>query len=132
MNTILKNLINEIEETKKENFTKEEIISIISQIDIHKNNPSLNSNGVLIDTEKRVVVCDNNEIIMPRKEFELLYYLVSNKNRCVKRDEILSNVWGQDVYVGDRTIDVHIRKIRTKINVDCIKTETGIGYKWVE
>jgi two-component system alkaline phosphatase synthesis response regulator PhoP len=66
----------------------------------------------------------------PRKVTELTYYLITNPGRIVKRDEILSQVWGDDVIVSDRTIDVHIRKIRQALNFDCIKTIKGVGYQW--
>lgn len=69
------------------------------------------------------------EITLARKEFELLSLLASNPKKVFLRTEILSQIWGTDVIVGDRTIDVHIRKIRQKLNLDCIKTIKGVGYK---
>ena len=67
---------------------------------------------------------------MVKKEFELLALLASKPGRVFLRHEILSQVWGADVIVGDRTIDVHIRKIRQKLNIDCITTVKGVGYKF--
>ncbi|MBB1283127.1 response regulator transcription factor [Flavisolibacter sp. BT320] len=87
--------------------------------------------GVLeIDPERFVVKLDDKEIILAKKEFELLYLLASKPGRVFLRNEILSQVWGNDVIVGDRTIDVHIRKIRQKLGVDCITTVKGVGYKF--
>ncbi|MEN9964624.1 MAG: hypothetical protein RL582_1719 [Bacteroidota bacterium] len=75
------------------------------------------------------VIYKGEEITLARKEFELLSLLASNPKKVFLRTEILSQIWGTDVIVGDRTIDVHIRKIRQKLNMDCIKTIKGVGYK---
>lgn len=83
-----------------------------------------------IDRERYVVVKGGTEIQLPRKEFELMSLLVSKPGRVFKREEILSRVWGNDTIVGDRTIDVHIRKLREKIGEDYFKTIKGIGYKF--
>lgn len=83
-----------------------------------------------IDREKYHVTYKNKPIILARKEFELLALLTSKPEKVFLRNEILNQVWGSDVIVGDRTIDVHIRKIRQKLNVDCITTVKGVGYKF--
>jgi two-component system, OmpR family, alkaline phosphatase synthesis response regulator PhoP len=87
---------------------------------------------IVIDREKYVVHSYNQELILPRKEFELLLLLASKPDKVFTRDEIYSRVWGEDIIVGDRTIDVHIRKLREKIGPDHIKTIKGVGYKFVE
>jgi two-component system alkaline phosphatase synthesis response regulator PhoP len=87
---------------------------------------------IIIDKEKYLVIKDGNEIILPRKEFELLSILCSKPNKVFTRSEIFSKVWGDDVIVGDRTIDVHIRKIREKIGIENLKTIKGVGYKYEE
>ena len=87
-------------------------------------------NGLVIDPEKFVVALEGKEILLAKKEFELLHLLASRPGRVFLRNEILSQVWGNDVIVGDRTIDVHIRKIRQKLGVDCITTVKGVGYKF--
>ena len=86
--------------------------------------------NIEIDKEKYIVVKDGKEITLPRKEFELLGLLVSKPGRVFKREEILNKVWGNDTIVGDRTIDVHIRKLREKIGEEVFKTIKGIGYKF--
>jgi two-component system alkaline phosphatase synthesis response regulator PhoP len=86
--------------------------------------------NVVIDPVKFIVTIDNQEVILAKKEFELLYLLASRPGRVFLRNEILSQVWGNDVIVGDRTIDVHIRKVRQKLGVDCITTVKGVGYKF--
>ncbi len=86
-------------------------------------------NGLTIDQEKFIVAFEGNEFVLAKKEFELLNLLASKPGRVFLRNEILSQVWGNDVIVGDRTIDVHIRKIRQKLNLDCITTVKGVGYK---
>ena len=85
---------------------------------------------LLIDREKYHVTYKNEQIILARKEFELLALLTSKPQKVFLRNEILSQVWGSDVIVGDRTIDVHIRKIRQKLGDDCITTVKGVGYKF--
>jgi two-component system alkaline phosphatase synthesis response regulator PhoP len=73
---------------------------------------------------------EGKEEVLAKKEFELLYLLASKPGRVFLRNEILERIWGNDVIVGDRTIDVHIRKIRQKLGVDCITTVKGVGYKF--
>ncbi len=83
-----------------------------------------------INREMYSVVFKGNEITLARKEFELLSLLASKPGKVFLRNEILSQIWGTEVIVGDRTIDVHIRKIRQKLNLDCITTVKGVGYKF--
>jgi two-component system, OmpR family, alkaline phosphatase synthesis response regulator PhoP len=85
---------------------------------------------LVIDPVQFVVEYKGEQIILAKKEFELLYLLASKPGRVFLRNEILSQIWGVDVIVGDRTIDVHIRKIRQKLGVDCITTVKGVGYKF--
>lgn len=86
--------------------------------------------NVIIDPIKFSVKVNGEEVMLAKKEFELLYLLASQPGRVFLRNEILNKVWGADVIVGDRTIDVHIRKIRQKMNLDCITTVKGVGYKF--
>ncbi|MEI7964790.1 MAG: response regulator transcription factor [Chitinophagaceae bacterium] len=83
-----------------------------------------------IDREKYLINYQGNDIILARKEFELLALLAGKPGKVFLRNEILNQVWGTEVIVGDRTIDVHIRKIRQKLNLDCITTVKGVGYKF--
>jgi two-component system alkaline phosphatase synthesis response regulator PhoP len=85
----------------------------------------------IIDKERYLIIKDGREISLPKKEFELLLLFASKLDKVFTREEIFSNVWGNDVIVGDRTIDVHIRKIREKIGNDYIQTMKGVGYKFV-
>lgn len=94
-------------------------------------NKSIEIGGITIDPVKFTVsTASNQNIILAKKEFELLRLLASKPGRVFLRDEILQMVWGNDVIVGDRTIDVHVRKIRQKMEVDCIATVKGVGYKF--
>lgn len=93
-------------------------------------NKNIQIGSLIIDPERFVVEFEGKEIMLAKKEFELLYYLASKPGRVFLRNEILSQVWGNDVIVGDRTIDVHIRKIRQKLGIDCITTVKGVGYKF--
>jgi two-component system alkaline phosphatase synthesis response regulator PhoP len=94
------------------------------------NSETLNVGGIEINREEYKIIKDNIEIALPRKEFELFYLLASKPGKVFKRDEILDKVWGNEVVVGGRTIDVHIRKLREKIGEDLFKTIKGVGYKF--
>ncbi len=85
---------------------------------------------IKIDPEQFMVYYKGNAINLAKKEFELLYFLATKPGRVFLRNEILSQIWGSEVIVGDRTIDVHVRKIRQKIGIECIKTVKGVGYKF--
>lgn len=87
--------------------------------------------NLTIDREEYKILLSDKEIILPRKEFELLSLLTSKPGKVFKREEILDKVWGNEVVVGGRTIDVHIRKLREKIGDDSFKTVKGVGYKFV-
>ncbi len=88
--------------------------------------------GLSIDRERYMITSEGTDMVLPRKEFELLSLLASKPGKVFTREEIYSSVWGEQVIVGDRTIDVHIRKLREKIGENHIKTLKGIGYKFVE
>ncbi len=85
---------------------------------------------IVIDRERYLVLKEGKEIVLPRKEFELLALLYSKPQKVFSREEIFSNVWGNDVIVGDRTIDVHVRKLREKLGDHHIVTIKGVGYKY--
>lgn len=97
--------------------------------DQQKSTGTLSVGGIEINREEYVIIKDNIEISLPRKEFELFYLLASKPGKVFKREEILDKIWGNDVIVGGRTIDVHIRKLREKIGDDFFKTIKGVGYK---
>lgn len=86
--------------------------------------------GLRIDRDRYAVSCDGRDIVLPRKEFALLSLLISEPGRLFSREEIYARVWGSEVVVGDRTIDVHIRKLRRKIGNHRIVTVKGVGYKY--
>ena len=87
--------------------------------------------NLVINRDEYKIINNDEEIILPRKEFELLSLLASKPGKVFKRDEILDSVWGNEVVVGGRTIDVHIRKLREKLGDDSFKTVKGVGYKFV-
>lgn len=97
--------------------------------DIGKSN-SIKIGSLVIDKTSYTVFKEGVEIVLPKKEFELLYYLATNTNKVFNRDELLASIWGSDVYVLSRTVDVHIRKIREKVGEDLIQTIKGVGYKF--
>ena len=107
------------------------IASIFKRINKLKNNiQSIDLGEIKIDRNSYLVLKNKNEISLPRKEFELLFLLASKPGKVFTRDEIMSKVWGSEVIVGDRTIDVHIRKLREKIGDLYFKTVKGVGYKF--
>jgi two-component system alkaline phosphatase synthesis response regulator PhoP len=85
---------------------------------------------VKIDPDQYLVYYKDEPISLAKKEFELISYLASKPGRVFLRNEILNQIWGSEVIVGDRTIDVHVRKIRQKLGIDCITTVKGVGYKF--
>ncbi len=86
---------------------------------------------LIINRDEYKIIKDKKEIVLPRKEFELLSLLASKPGKVFKREDILDKVWGNEVIVGGRTIDVHIRKLREKLGDDSFKTIKGVGYKFV-
>jgi two-component system alkaline phosphatase synthesis response regulator PhoP len=87
--------------------------------------------NLLIDKDNFKVLQDGKSFLLPKKEFDLLYLLASNTEKVFKREEILEKVWGSDVIVGERTIDVHVRRLREKLGIDTIQTLKGVGYKLI-
>lgn len=97
--------------------------------DKEQHEDTLNLGGIEINREEYKVFIQGEELVLPRKEFELFYLLASKPGKVFKREEILDRVWGNEVIVGGRTIDVHIRKLREKVGEDLFKTIKGVGYK---
>ena len=104
--------------------------ALFRRINKDEEGKSITVGNLTIDPVKFIVNLKGKDIVLAKKEFELLYLLASKPGRVFLRNEILNQVWGQEVIVGDRTIDVHIRKIRQKLNLDCITTVKGVGYKF--
>lgn len=114
------------------------LISRLHAILRRKTDVPLNNNSIIelkdltIDKDNYTVVSHGKTMTLPKKEFELLLFLVTHTDKIHTRDEIYSAVWGDEVIVGERTIDVHIKKLRDKLQIDKIKTYKGIGYKYEE
>lgn len=98
---------------------------------VSKNQNVLEIGDITIKKDSSKVIKNGEIFILPKKEFDLLCLLVSDLNKIFSREEILEKVWGNDVIVGERTIDVHIRRLREKFGLDCIQTLKGVGYKFV-
>ncbi len=107
-------------------------ITALFRRDNAKKNTSnqIKAGNLVIDRTSYTVRLNGKEISLPKKEFELLFFLAQNPNKVFTRDDLLQNIWGADVYVLSRTVDVHIRKVREKIGEDCIATVKGVGYKF--
>ena len=95
-----------------------------------KNEVKIKYGKLIIDSEKYEVIKNGKSFSLPKKEFELLYLLASKPEKVIKREKIMAAVWGSGVIVGDRTIDVHIRKLREKVGDELFKTVKGVGYKF--
>jgi two-component system alkaline phosphatase synthesis response regulator PhoP len=130
---ILDNILAEINNHHSSLLTKQELIEIIKKVLDEKTPTIIESNGVKLDETTNSVTVDDKITVFPKKEFKVLQYLIINSGRVVTRNELLKNIWGTEVIVGNRTIDVHIRKIRSKINRDThLITRKCYGYMWVE
>ena len=105
--------------------------SLLRRLNKEKNDTIISVDSISVNREKYLITKDGVDISLPRKEFELLSLLISNPGKVFKREDILSSVWGSDVVVGGRTIDVHIRKLREKIGEEHFKTIKGVGYKFI-
>ena len=114
----------------KPNVFVSRVKALLRRVSKDSNTNILETAGIKIDKEKHLVEKDGEKMILPKKEFELLYLLISKPGKVFKREEILNKVWGEDVVVGDRTIDVHIRKLREKIGDEYFSTVKGVGYKF--
>ena len=106
------------------------IKALLKRFDTVPNEAPAADRPIVIDRERYLVLKEGKEIVLPRKEFELLALLYSKPQKVFSREEIFSNVWGNDVIVGDRTIDVHVRKLREKLGDRHIVTVKGVGYKF--
>jgi len=109
------------------------ITSIIKRINaVNKDEDIIMLDNIIIDRNKFLIIKNDVEIYLPKKEFELLFLLASQPGNVFTRDQIMNKVWGSEIIVGDRTIDVHIRKLREKIGDLCFKTIKGVGYKFIQ
>lgn len=108
--------------SKIKSLLRRKDVSFVENID--------NNTDFIIDKERFLVINKGNEIFLPKKEFEIISLLASTPEKVFSRDEIYNKIWGENIFVGDRTIDVHIRKIRQKVGEDFIKTIKGVGYKF--
>ena len=113
----------------QETFTKDEIINLVQEIEDQE---VVESMGFKLDKNSYQIEHNSTSYKVPKKQFMLFRYLVINKNRIVQREELLNKVWGSDIIVGERTIDVHIRKLREVFPKNHFTTQMGIGYGWNE
>lgn len=124
-------LIESLRKLKKETFTKQEVELFLETKMREIEDEQIDIGGVILIPQNYEVIIDNEKKLFPKKEFKLLHYLVKNPDKCITRKAILRNCWEDGVIVGDRTIDVHICKIKKKLKgkID-IYTHKGVGYKW--
>ena len=130
--SIAENIINAFKEQNRKGFMLNEIISIINGVTQQYSLPDIVSEGIFLNTTNFEVVVGEKKTKLPKKEFQLLHYLISNKNRVIKRDYLLRDIWGTDVVVDERTIDVHIVKLRRVVGKSNLRTIKCVGYGWFE
>lgn len=115
------------------NLLKDPIIKVSDVINIIKKHQNITEDieigNLIVSVNKREIIIDKKTIKLPRKVFQMLYYFVCNQEKMITRSKLIEQIWGTEVIVGERTIDVHIRKIREK-GIDNIKTYKGVGYIW--
>jgi two-component system alkaline phosphatase synthesis response regulator PhoP len=121
-------IIKEMNLTGKLMFSRSEVIDMLERYSVKPK--VVESCGVIANYDSREIMCNEQTLKLPRKEFLLIHYFITNKNRVINRTKLLADIWGTDIIVGDRTIDVHIRKIRRAIPTMPIKTIKGVGYMW--
>lgn len=114
----------------KPNVFVSRVKALLRRVEKNPASTIIETAGIKIDKDKYIVEKDKKEMILPKKEFELLHLLISKPGKVFRREEILNIVWGDEVVVGDRTIDVHIRKLREKLGEEFIRTVKGVGYKF--
>lgn len=116
----------------KPRIIKSKIKALLRRLLNNENKEMISLGDISIYYDEYKVVKEGKELVLPRKEFELFYLLASKPDKVFKRAKIMESVWGSDVVVGDRTIDVHIRKLREKIGEEYFKTVKGVGYKFID
>ncbi len=116
----------------KPRIIKSKIKALLRRLLKNENKEMISLGDISIYYDEYKVVKEGKELVLPRKEFELFYLLASKHDKVFKRAKIMESVWGSDVVVGDRTIDVHIRKLREKIGEEYFKTVQGVGFKFID
>ena len=126
---LIENIISEIRSSKNEVFTKNEIIDLIKEV-ANNEFKVIEDDDVIVDLSSYTLHIDGKKKHLPKKVLEMAYYLMEHKNKVITRTRLLSAIWGNDIIVGPRTVDVHIRKLRIALNNKYITTYKGVGYMW--
>lgn len=126
---IIEEIINQINKSQKDFFSKEQIVKIMKDF-IKQDNTIIKDGNVIINLSSSCIIINDTKKSAARKIIQIAYYLLSNKTKIVTREELLSNIWGDDIIVGERTIDVHVRKLRILIGKDYVTTVKTVGYQW--
>jgi two-component system alkaline phosphatase synthesis response regulator PhoP len=126
---IIEEIVNQIDKSEKSFFTKEQVIKIVRDL-TKEDRTSIKDEDVTIDLSTYSIDVKGKKVTAAKKVIQIAYYLLSNKTKIVTREEMLQNLWGNDVVVGIRTIDVHMRKLRMLIGEDYVTTIKSVGYQW--
>ena len=130
MKQMIEQLIKDFEKVNKEFFTKDDIKAFLQLKMKHFEDEPIYMYGMMLLPKAHEVIVDEKKYVLPKKEFKILHYLMMNHGKCISRQILFNNCWEEDVIVGERTIDVHICKIKKKFNKNInIYTQKGVGYK---
>ena len=127
---MVKKIIKAIKDSGQHSFNKPEILALIQATLKSGDLKVISSNDVVINPTTRTITCNGAKTILPKKIFDLLYFLMTNPNKTLTRNEILVGVWGSNPEVTERNIDVYIRQLRSLIGKELIRTEKGTGYRY--
>jgi len=127
---MVKKIIKAIKDSGQHSFNKPEILALIRDTLKSSDLKVISSNDVVINPTTRTITCNGAKTILPKKIFDLLYFLMCNPNKTLTRNEILIGVWGSNPEVTERNIDVYIKQLRSLVGKELIKTEKGTGYRW--
>lgn len=128
---LTEDIINQIKDSKESTFTGEQVITIINNITKSNSKRIVDEeDDVTVDLSSYSIEIDGKRKVAAKKIIQIAHHLLSNKTRTFTREELLSDIWEEDVVVGVRTIDVHIRKLRILLDEKYITTVKGVGYKW--
>lgn len=132
MSRIAENIIKEVKKTQKESLTQDEIFGLVLRVAKDTQIKFIECGGIKLDRTDMTVSVNGKKTKLPKTDFELLVYLIENKNTNVERDVLIRDVWGTNVIIGSRTLDVSICKLRKIIGKEKIKTICHVGYYFVE
>ncbi len=126
---VIEEIINQINKSENSFFTKEQVIKIVRDL-TKEDCMCVKEENISVDLSSYSIEFNGKKLIAPRKVIQVAHYLLTNKTKILSRGKILYDLWGNDVIVGERTVDVHVRKLRMLIGEEYVTTVKGVGYQW--